>query len=142
DPHLPPKRFPVKQQRRARIVVEIAALCALFVGVEDEAARPMSLEQHHARAGIARPIRRRQGHRLGIVELAGARLGKPAVEQRKWIGRHVGARSRLGSAETATHLVRKASLRHGRRMALDLYQRLGLKRGASEAEIKKAYRSL
>jgi len=29
-----------------------------------------------------------------------------------------------------------------RAMALDLYQRLGLKRGASEAEIKKAYRSL
>ena len=28
------------------------------------------------------------------------------------------------------------------RMALDLYQRLGLKRGATEAEIKKAYRSL
>ena len=27
-------------------------------------------------------------------------------------------------------------------MALDLYQRLGLKRGAGEAEIKKAYRSL
>ena len=27
-------------------------------------------------------------------------------------------------------------------MALDLYQRLGLKRGASEAEIKKAYHSL
>src|SRR3954471_18065839 len=27
-------------------------------------------------------------------------------------------------------------------MALDLYQRLGLKRGATEAEIKKAYRSL
>src|SRR5437764_14262849 len=27
-------------------------------------------------------------------------------------------------------------------MALDLYQRLGLKRGASEADIKKAYRSL
>src|ERR1700750_2370027 len=27
-------------------------------------------------------------------------------------------------------------------MALDLYHRLGLKRGASEAEIKKAYRSL
>jgi DnaJ-class molecular chaperone len=30
----------------------------------------------------------------------------------------------------------------GANMALDLYQRLGLKRGASEAEIKKAYRSL
>src|SRR5690349_15477076 len=30
----------------------------------------------------------------------------------------------------------------GAAMALDLYQRLGVKRGASEAEIKKAYRSL
>ena len=27
-------------------------------------------------------------------------------------------------------------------MALDLYQRLGVQRGASEADIKKAYRSL
>src|ERR1043165_1551777 len=30
----------------------------------------------------------------------------------------------------------------GARMALDLYQRLGVQRGASEADIKKAYRSL
>src|SRR5207253_5083614 len=30
----------------------------------------------------------------------------------------------------------------GAGMALDLYQRLGIQRGASEAEIKKAYRSL
>src|SRR3954470_8760778 len=49
---------------------------------------------------------------------------------------------RLGRRRTATHLVSEESLRHGRTMALDLYQRLGLKRGASEAEIKKAYRSL
>src|SRR4029079_14738557 len=43
----------------------------------------------------------------------------------------------------ATHLVRLVRLRHGSvSMALDLYQRLGVKRGASEAEIKKAYRSL
>src|SRR4029078_9845237 len=49
---------------------------------------------------------------------------------------------RLGLGATATHLVRRELLRHGRTMALDLYQRLGLKRGASEAEIKKAYRSL
>src|SRR6059058_1967435 len=39
-------------------------------------------------------------------------------------------------------LVSEGLLRQGRTMALDLYQRLGLKRGASEAEIKKAYRSL
>src|SRR4030095_8388822 len=32
--------------------------------------------------------------------------------------------------------------RHWSVMAMDLYQRLGIKRGASEAEIKKAYRSL
>src|SRR5579859_3043364 len=51
-------------------------------------------------------------------------------------------RLRLGLVRTATHLVSKGLLRHGKSMALDLYQRLGLKRGASEAEIKKAYRSL
>src|SRR3954466_7599959 len=51
-------------------------------------------------------------------------------------------RLRLGLAVAATHLVSKKRLRHGRTMALDLYQRLGLKRGATEAEIKKAYRSL
>src|SRR5690242_9201699 len=49
---------------------------------------------------------------------------------------------RLGLAATATHLVSRLLLRHVGTMALDLYQRLGLKRGASEAEIKKAYRSL
>jgi DnaJ-class molecular chaperone len=48
----------------------------------------------------------------------------------------------LNSRVSAPHLVRRVSLRHGSEMALDLYQRLGLKRGASEAEIKKAYRSL
>src|SRR5689334_16059928 len=52
------------------------------------------------------------------------------------------ARLRLGLGAAATHLVRPKLFRHGKIMALDLYQRLGLKRGASEAEIKKAYRSL
>src|SRR5947209_19556844 len=51
-------------------------------------------------------------------------------------------RLRLGLALAATHLVSDERLRHGSDMALDLYQRLGPKRGASEAEIKKAYRSL
>src|SRR5438105_12075007 len=58
------------------------------------------------------------------------------------IGSVICRRLRLGLARTATHLVRQGPLRHGRTMALDLYQRLGLKRGASEAEVKKAYRSL
>src|SRR5947208_6636482 len=51
-------------------------------------------------------------------------------------------RLRLGLRQAATHLVRRVFIRHGSGMALDLYQCLGLKRGASEAEIKKAYRSL
>src|SRR6476469_10681848 len=50
--------------------------------------------------------------------------------------------SALGPPARAAHLVSQGLVRHGRLMALDLYQRLGLKRGASEAEIKKAYRSL
>ena len=40
----------------------------------------------------------------------------------------------------ATHLVTRGALRHW--SSMDLYQRLGVQRGASEAEIKKAYRSL
>src|SRR5438270_12697065 len=48
----------------------------------------------------------------------------------------------LGRAAAATHLASRVFIRHGSGMALDLYQRLGVKRGASEAEIKKAYRSL
>src|SRR5207247_394468 len=55
---------------------------------------------------------------------------------------HLAAGLRLGLGRTATHLVSRRTVRHGSGMALDLYQRLGLKRGANEAEIKKAYRSL
>ena len=40
----------------------------------------------------------------------------------------------------ATHLETRGVLRHW--SSMDLYQRLGVQRGASEAEIKKAYRSL
>src|SRR3954467_9917938 len=54
----------------------------------------------------------------------------------------MGLALRLGRRRAATHLVSDGSLRHGRTMALDLYQRLGVQRGASEAEIKKAYRNL
>src|SRR5881396_1888338 len=51
---------------------------------------------------------------------------------------------RLGLDRTAPQPIWSCADRSGMGawMALDLYQRLGLKRGASEAEIKKAYRSL
>src|SRR5579872_5056070 len=67
----------------------------------------------------------------------GHTIGRTGRAGQSWL-----RRLRLGLARTATHLVSKGLLRQGRIMALDLYQRLGLKRGASEAEIKKAYRSL
>src|SRR5687768_2423102 len=47
---------------------------------------------------------------------------------------------RLGPRRAATHLETSHSIRHG--VPMDLYQRLGIKRGASDEEIKKAYRSL
>src|SRR5262249_53183387 len=102
----------------------------------------MTFEQDHPDARITDGIRRRQRHRFGIVDFACPRVGEPFVEQLERIGRHRALGLRLGPAGTATHLVRQGSLRHGSAMALDLYQRLGVKRGASEAEIKKAYRSL
>src|SRR3954452_10591475 len=70
------------------------------------------------------------------------RAPRRTIRRTKRAGPWPWPRLRLGLAGTATHLVRREWLRHGRAMALDLYQRLGLKRGASEAEIKKAYRSL
>src|SRR4030095_16142994 len=47
---------------------------------------------------------------------------------------------RLGPSRAATHLETCVSIRHG--ASMDLYQRLGIKRGASDEEVKKAYRSL
>ena len=49
---------------------------------------------------------------------------------------------RLGRGQAATHLVDGAVCSGMGANGMDLYQRLGVKRGASEAEIKKAYRSL
>ena len=87
------------------------------------------------------PLSRRKRHGFGIVGLARTRFGKPFVEQLEGVGRHL--RSALGLASRGSNPSgQRERLRHGSDMALDLYQRLGLKRGASEAEIKKAYRSL
>src|SRR3954452_7169806 len=70
------------------------------------------------------------------------RAPRRTIRRTKRAGPWPWPRLRLGLAGTATHLVRREWLRHGRAMALDLYQRLGVQRGASEAEIKKAYRNL
>src|SRR6185312_6579299 len=142
DPHLAAKRFPMEQQRGEGIVRQLLALPAVLVGVEDETVGPVRLHQDDANRGPLLRIRGRERHRIGVARLAGLSLREPFIEQLERIGPHRALGLRLGLAATATHLVSQGSLRHGSIMALDLYQRLGLKRGASEAEIKKAYRSL
>src|SRR5947208_12491832 len=48
DPHLPPERVPVEEERRARVRGQLGALAALVAGEEDEAALVEALTQHHA----------------------------------------------------------------------------------------------
>src|SRR3546814_2098385 len=48
----------------------------------------MPLEQHHAQRRVPVGRRRRKRHRVGVVGLAGARFGEPAVEQGKGIVAH------------------------------------------------------
>src|SRR5690606_41480104 len=47
DADLPPQRFPVEQQRRPGIGADFLTLAALDVGVEHEAIRSPTFEQHH-----------------------------------------------------------------------------------------------
>jgi len=47
DAHLPPQRFPVEEEGRARIRGQLLTLGALLVRVEQESVRPVALEQHH-----------------------------------------------------------------------------------------------
>src|SRR6185437_7653521 len=48
-PRLPAQRFPVEQRRRLRLRLDLAALGALGIGVEHQAAGLDALAQHHAR---------------------------------------------------------------------------------------------
>ena len=57
------------------------ALPAAAVGVEDEAARIMALEQHHPRRRTTVGVGGGERHRVGVVGLAKAGLGKPLIEQ-------------------------------------------------------------
>ena len=88
DPHLPAQGLPVEEQRRARVLGELPPLGALLVRIEDEAARPMALEQHHAHSRSAVRIGGRKRHGFGLVRLPRACLGEPVVEQCERVGGH------------------------------------------------------
>ena len=68
DPHLHAQHHarPVEQQRGVRIGLQLAALAAVEVRVEDEAARVVRLQQHGARGGAALRIGGRDDHGGGV----------------------------------------------------------------------------
>ena len=70
DPNLAVELAPVKDQRRARALLELPALGRVAVGEEAEAALIDALEQDHAGIGVAGGVRGGQGHRLVQGDLA------------------------------------------------------------------------
>jgi hypothetical protein len=71
----------VEEQGRARVRGKLAALAAVEVRIEDEAARVVPLHQHHPHRRAARGIGGGEGHRRRVVRLGAPRLGEPLVEQ-------------------------------------------------------------
>jgi hypothetical protein len=86
DANLTALRFPVEQQRGARVGRQLLALAALLVGVEHETPFVGAFQQNDARRW--RAVRRggRQGHGVGVFRLMCPRLGHPLVESGEWIG--------------------------------------------------------
>ena len=73
----------MEQRRRLRLSLELAALGALGIGVEDETAGVDAFAQDHPRVGQPIGVDRGERHRLGIVDLAGRRLLEPKPDERE-----------------------------------------------------------
>jgi hypothetical protein len=88
DPHLAAQLIPVEEQRRPRILRQLAAFTALEAGVEDEPALAEVLQQHHPSRRGADRSRRGERHRLGDTQIRLLGLGEPQAElaQRVEIG--------------------------------------------------------
>jgi len=78
----------MEQQGGLAPVDQIARLAAVEVGVEDETAFVVPLEQHHPDRRLTVRADRRQRHRIAVIDLGLARLGHPCVEQFEQIVRH------------------------------------------------------
>ena len=78
----------MEEQGGLRIGGELAALAAVEIGVEDEAALVMALHQHHPDRGAALGVGGRQRHGDGVVRLGEPRLGEPFLEQSVRVGGH------------------------------------------------------
>ena len=71
----------MKHQRSLGVAGELAALLALRIGIENEAALVEALEQHHAGVGQAVGVDGGERHGGGIARLALGRLLEPGGEQ-------------------------------------------------------------
>ncbi len=81
QPDLPIGRFPMKQHGGFGAAVELAALLASDVGVEDKAALVEALHQHHANVRSAIGIDGGERHGGGVARLRAACLLEPGRKQ-------------------------------------------------------------
>src|SRR5262249_36110820 len=86
DADLAFKLRPVEEQRSTGISVELMALGALVVAIEDEAALIEAFEQEHAGSRDAGRAGSGDGHRVGLATGRDARLTEPEGELVNGIG--------------------------------------------------------
>ena len=108
DPHLATERVPIKEHRRSRVGLELAALAALVVGVEREPSLVVLLEQHHAHGWHA--LDRARGHhdRTGLPYTRA--LGIPVPRRTRTAAKD----RRIPRAAVEQNRARAKSTRHGR----------------------------
>src|SRR6266850_3974310 len=83
---LPAQRLPVKQQRRLGMGLQVQALAAFRVGVDDETRGVVAFQEDHADRGRAVGPDRGEAHGRGIIRLALGRRLVPFAEKRQRIG--------------------------------------------------------
>ena len=79
----------MENQSRFGVLVQLIALLAFEIGVENKTARIMTFQQHHARIGHAIRADRRQRHRIGVVRLAFGGLLQPIGKSGNRVGRYI-----------------------------------------------------
>ena len=88
------ERFPVKQEGGLRLRLQLAALPAAGIGVEDETLGVEALHQHHPEIRQAIGADGRKRHGVRVARLARDRLGHPGREQAQGLvgGREITSR--------------------------------------------------
>src|SRR3984957_941054 len=85
EPGLAAERFPVEKRRRPRLSLKFASLGALYVRVEDDAARVHALAQDHPRVGQPVAVDGGERHRFRVVDLRRLCFLETKLKQRERI---------------------------------------------------------